>query len=69
MTDEQIREARESLGMNQSEMARAMGVHRVTYTKWERGENRITASPATMIRMLLHMQSNGMLKSWLDTLE
>lgn len=69
MTDEQIKEARESLGMNQSEMACAMGVHRVTYTKWERGENAITAAPATVIRMLMHMQSKGVLNSWLDTLE
>lgn len=69
MTDEQIKEARESLGMNQSEIARAMGVHRVTYTKWERGENRVTASPETSIRMLLYMQASGVLKGWLDTLE
>lgn len=68
MTPSEIKQARQSLWLNQSEMALAMGVHRVTYTKWERGESAITAAPATMIRMLLHMQSKGVLNSWLDTL-
>lgn len=69
MTHDEIKRARQALGLGQCRMADAMGVHRVTYTKWERGENRITSAPSTLIRMLLHMQSNGMLKSWLDTLE
>lgn len=69
MTHCEIMRARLDLGMTQSDMARAMGVHRVTYTKWERGENAITAAPATVIRMLLHMQSKAVLNSWLDTLE
>jgi DNA-binding XRE family transcriptional regulator len=30
--------ARESLGLNQSTMAAAMGVHRNTWGKWERDE-------------------------------
>lgn len=68
MTPDEIKKARQSLGLTQSDMARAMGVHRVTYTKWERGESAITAAPATMIRMILHMQSKGVLSSWLDTL-
>lgn len=69
MNAEEIKDARVMLGLTQSGMASAMGVHRVTYTKWERGENAITAAPATMIRMLLHMQSKGVLSSWLDALE
>lgn len=66
MTPEQIKRARQSLGLNQSEMARAMGVHRVTYTKWERGEQVITAGPATEIEMLIHMQRCGVLAGWID---
>lgn len=66
MAPEQIKLARQSLGLNQSEMARAMGVNRVTYTKWERGEQRITAGPKTEIDMLLYMHSIGALAGWLD---
>lgn len=66
MTPEQIKQARQSLGLNQSEMARSMGVNRVTYTKWERGEQRITAGPKTEIDMLLYMQQCGVLAGWLE---
>lgn len=66
MTQDQIKQARQQLGLNQSEMARAMGVNRVTYTKWERGEQRITAGPQTEIDMLLYMQQSGVLAGWLE---
>lgn len=66
MTPSQIKQARQTLGLNQSEMARAMGVNRVTYTKWERGEQSITAGPKTEIYMLLYMHGTGVLDGWLD---
>ena len=66
MTPDQIKQARQTLGLNQSEMARAMGVNRVTYTKWERGEQVITAGPTAEIEMLLYMQRCGVLAGWLD---
>lgn len=66
MTPAEIKLARQSLRLTQTAMAKSMGVHRVTYTKWERGENAITSAPDTAIRMLLHMKANGILKSWLD---
>lgn len=66
MTPNEIKQARQSLGLNQSEMARAMGVHRVTYTKWERGEQAITAAPATEIDMLMYMRRCGVLDDWLN---
>lgn len=47
-------------------MARAMGVHRVTYTKWERGEQAITAGPATEIDMLMYMRRRGVIGEWLN---
>lgn len=66
MTPEQIKQARQQLGLNQSDMARAMGVVRTLYTKWERGEQRITAGPKTEIDMLLYMQQCGVLVGWLE---
>lgn len=66
MTPEQIKQARQQLGLNQSEMARTMGVVRTLYTKWERGEQRITAGPKTEIDMLLYMQQCGVLAGWLE---
>lgn len=65
MTHDQIKRARLSLGLSQTEMARAMGVDRMTYTKWERGEQRVTAGPKTEIDMLLYMQRCGVLAGWL----
>jgi len=65
MTPGQIKLARQSLGLNQSEMAQAMGVNRGTYTKWERGEQSITAGPKTEIDMLLYMQQSDVLAGWL----
>ncbi|MGL4756213.1 MAG: helix-turn-helix transcriptional regulator [Aeromonadaceae bacterium] len=65
MTKTQIKQARQSLGLNQSEMAKAMGVNRVTYTKWERGEQSITAGPSTEIEMMLYMMDSGIIGGWL----
>jgi transcriptional regulator with XRE-family HTH domain len=66
MTTEQILKARQQLGLNQSEMARALGVARNHYLKWERGEQRITAAPVASINMLLYMQRCGSLEGWLS---
>lgn len=61
----QIKQARLSLGLNQSEMAKAMGVNRMTYAKWERGEQSITAGPSTEIEMMLYMMDSGIIGGWL----
>lgn len=37
MENEQIKALRESLGLNQAEFAKLMGVHPMTVSKWERG--------------------------------
>jgi transcriptional regulator with XRE-family HTH domain len=57
--------AREILGMNQSTMAAAMGVHRNTWGKWEREEQRITAAPSRLIEVFVWMQSRGLLVDYL----
>jgi DNA-binding XRE family transcriptional regulator len=65
VTPNEIKQARQSLGLSQTDMASAMGVNRVTYTKWERGEQGITAGPKTEINMLLYMQRCNTLNGWL----
>ena len=59
------KQARLTLGLNQTEMAKAMGVHRGTWLKWERGEQDISAAPAQLLKTLLWLQSNSMLDIYL----
>ena len=47
------KEARLTLGLNQSEMAAACGVHRSTWVKWERGEREPDAAAVRLIDVLL----------------
>jgi len=39
-TGKRLRELREARGLSQEEVAKAIGVGRVTYLKYENGENR-----------------------------
>ena len=57
--------ARLTLGLNQTEMAKAMGVHRGTWLKWERGEQDISAAPYRLMLSLLLWQSINMLDIYL----
>lgn len=67
MTSEQIKQARHSLGLSQSEMANALGLTCVkTYQKWEGGENKPTASAIASIEMLLYMLKANALTGWLE---
>lgn len=50
----EILEARQSLGLTVQQMADKLGVHRDTYSKWERGVQKIPAIGATAIRWLLN---------------
>ena len=58
------KEAREILGLNQTEMAKALGVARNTWLKWERGERDITAAPSRLLKTLLWLQSVNMLDKY-----
>jgi len=51
------KQARLTLGLNQTEMAKAMGVARSTWLNWERGERDITAAPARLLKTLIWLQS------------
>ena len=60
-------EARQTLGLSREEMARAMGVHRETWAKWERGERRPDNAAAQLMRLLcwLHEKRGPALAQWL----
>lgn len=46
-------EARQKLGLSIAEMAQACGVHRQTWTKWERGERSPDAAAVRLISLLV----------------
>lgn len=67
MTHDEIKHARHSLGLSQSEMAKALGLTCVkTYQKWESGENKPTASAIASIEMLIYMSEANALTGWLE---
>lgn len=43
---------REKLQLSKSQMARLLGVPRMTYVKWESGDRRLTAAPKRLIQVL-----------------
>lgn len=59
------KQVREFLGLNQTSMAKAMGVHRNTWLKWERGEQDISAAPSQLLKTLLWLKSIDMLDNYL----
>lgn len=60
-------QARQTLGLSIAEMARAMGVHRQTWTKWERDERQPDKAAAQLMRLLcwLHEHRGPTLAQWL----
>jgi len=54
LSNQEIREARLSLGLTVQQMADMLGVHRDTYSKWERGVQKMPAIGATAIRWLVN---------------
>ena len=54
MTNEQVKRARLALGLTVQQMADMLGIHRDTYSKWERGVQKIPAIGATAIRWLVN---------------
>jgi len=49
-------EARQKLGLSIAEMAQACGVHRQTWTKWERGEREPDKAAQRLINVLVWLQ-------------
>lgn len=54
MTNEQVKRARLTLGLTVQQMADKLGVHRDTYSKWERGVQKMPAIGATAIMWMLN---------------
>lgn len=70
MTPADIKQARQTLGLSQSAMSRALGLTSVmTYSKWETGERAPNAAAIASIEMLLYMQRQGVLTGWLEQQE
>lgn len=64
-----LKSLRESYGLNQTQFARLLRVHRNTWVKWERGEQEPPAIALTALAMLEHMRQTGTLMGWLDGCE
>ena len=54
MSKLELLEARQKLGLTVQQMADRLGVHRDTYSKWERGVQKMPAIGATAIRWLVN---------------
>ena len=61
MTREQIKQARQSLGLAQAAMAAKMGIILRKWERWEGGHSPISAEGATLLRLLVEMnkKENG----------
>jgi DNA-binding transcriptional regulator YiaG len=57
-------ETRQKLGLSIAEMARALGIHRQTWVKWERGEQSPPAVAVTAMRLLWFLHMRGELDDW-----
>ena len=53
MTPEQIKQARQSLGLTQAAMAKAMGIGTRKWERWEGGHSPISPEGARLVEMLL----------------
>jgi DNA-binding XRE family transcriptional regulator len=53
MTPAELKKFRRELGLNQSEMAKALRTSRSTYVKWERGTRRIPGVCEVAVELLV----------------
>ena len=51
MTAEQLKRARKALELEQTELAKRLGVHPMTISKWERGTSPIPKATGELIRL------------------
>lgn len=49
MTGAEVRSARQRLGVSQAQLAEALGVNKLTISRWERGER----NPPTMVELAI----------------
>jgi transcriptional regulator with XRE-family HTH domain len=51
MTAEQLKRARKALDLEQTQLARKLGVHPMTVSKWERGISPIPKATGELVRL------------------
>ena len=61
MTKEQLKHARQQLGLTQAAMAEKMGIIQRKWERWEGGHSPISAEGATLLGLLVEMnkKENG----------
>ena len=59
MTKEQLKQARQSLGLTQAAMAAKMGIIQRKWERWEGGHSPISAEGATLLRLLVELNKQG----------
>lgn len=57
MTPEQIKQARQSLGLTQAAMAAKMGIILRKWERWEGGHSPISPEGARLVEMLVQLNS------------
>ena len=62
MTKEQLKQARQQLGLTQAAMAAKMGIIQRKWERWEGGHSPISDEGATLLRLLveLNKRENGL---------
>ena len=66
MTASELKEVRLRLGLSQQAMSAAMGVHRQTWVKWERGERTPDNAALRLIEALQFMVERGCLAEFVE---
>lgn len=57
MTHEQLKRARQAMGLSQAAMAAKMGIIQRKWERWEGGHSPISAEGATLLRLLVEMNN------------
>ena len=57
MTKEQLKQARQSLGLTQAAMAAKMGIIQRKWERWEGGHSPISAEGARLIELLVELKA------------
>ena len=59
VTPDQIKQARQSLGLTQAAMAAKMGIILRKWERWEGGHSPISAEGATLLRLLVELSERA----------
>lgn len=66
VTSNELKESRLRLGLSQQAMSAAMGIHRQTWVKWERGERTPDNAALRLIEALQFMFERGCLAEFVE---